>query len=302
MLRLVAVMVVVAGRSAVLGLLLTVVLGCGSASHDQPQSRSSASPSSPETHEEAGVPPERMLINGVEVQRQGTASFEMVQVALDDVSQLIVRAGQDHPGKPNPCSVEAVVRRLAEDDREIRVGVYLYRTVQQLGANEGCTAIGYAAKKFVVQLDGPVAGRDVVDVSSDRAVTLVDPARLLQVTRVPDGYNATGELEVEQLPSRGGLVTMWTYEGNERGSAIHLKQGTPQAVEPREGGRQVLGRYTVHEHPAVFDQAPGFPDVKCLRWRESDQLSVVLCTRGDPEAPLDGAAVARMADSVSPGG
>ena len=273
--------------------------GCGTATEG---SLSASTAVSADAASGEGEPPERMMIDGVEVKRSELAPFELVQVEQDNPARLVLLAGQDSPGKPNPCSLEAVVRRLAENDKQVRVAVYLYRTVQELGPNEGCPGVGYPAARFVVPLEQPLGGRSVVDASTDKAVTVIDPAQLLRLTEVPDGYKPAGQLSIDQLPSRGGLVTMWTHEGAQPGTAIHLRQGDPAAVEPpADATLQTLGRYTVHGHPAVFNQAPNFPDVKCMRWRESEELSAVLCTRGDPAAPLDGDAVARLAEATTVG-
>lgn len=276
---------------------------CGAVPEERLSSAPSAPASASAASDDEGEPPQRMLIEGVEVERAELGIFDLVQLAKGDPAQLVLLGGQNDPGKPNPCSLEAVARRLAEDDKGVRIGVYLYRTVEKLVPNQGCPSIAYPPQRLVVQLNKPLAGRGVVDASSERPVAVVDPARLLQLTELPDGYAKEGELTIDQLPSRGGLVTMWTYAGADRGVAIHLRQGAPEAVEPPDdAGLQELGRYTVHGRTAVFNQAPNFADVKCMRWRETDQLSAVLCTRGNPEAPLDADTMARLAEATATGG
>jgi len=247
-----------------------------------------------------GPPPERIEVQGVALKLDGPAGFTVVQ--LDDTSRnvLIVRGGQGAPGKPSHCTLYTTGRILSQDHTSVHVGLYLYSTVRNPGFGQGCTLIGYGPAVIRLDLGVPLGQRVVYNGTDNTTpVRVVDPRALLQATTLPDGYQRPGTL-VEETIGTGADSTIReqrTYLGPQANDDIEIYEGTPNAVEP-SGNQDVLARVTVRGHPATFEQARGFADLRCLRWRERVDDAVEVCSRGATTAPLTARDLQQVADGL----
>lgn len=288
-------------RARALPLLLALcgmLAGCGAstATLAGPE-ESSAAPS--RSSQPQGPPPDRITVDGVDLKLDSSVPFRTAQVAPDDPATVIVIGGQDAGGKPNPCTLYTVGRLLSQDDAAVRIGLYVYRTVEDLAAGSGCTAIGYPPARVRITLDRPFGSRKLICDKDGTLVPVSDPRALFRADELPAGYKQPGTLEVERREG-GQVVNTMTYAGPDPDTALHLVEGPPSALEP-SNNQQILQRIRVRGHDGVFQQTVNFPDVKCLRWRETDDLALAVCTRGNPEGPLSAEQLTRVAESLKIG-
>ena len=174
--------------------------------------------------------------------------------------------------------------------------------VAPLPSGHGCGLSLPPPAQHRVDLGVPLDGRRVFD-TDGLALTVLDIGTLLVPTTLPEGYRLPGTLTVGAgLPDSSNDVTLHTYAGPDRDTTIEIYQGRPDEVPGRDEPvypSVVIDRPTVRGHRAVVTETAGFEDLTCLRWRESQDSTVDVCSRGAP-APLRSDELQAIAASMRP--
>jgi hypothetical protein len=255
-----------------------------------------------------GPPPQRVTFNGHQLRLAGETEVVLASIDREDRSVLVVQAGYAAAEEGTDCVPHTTVRVLAQDARTVRIGAYTYVPIESPPANSACPAVGYPAKEHRLQLGAPLDGRRVLDGSTELVV--YDPATVLTPTYLPSGYSQPGRLSfggpwgigrplvggAELSYSVGGDDFMYIREADPTAEAAYNNLGGQASLFGPESAFDIEARPTVRgQQGLVFAYGAG---LRCLRWRESSSLAVVICSHGIPSAPLAAEELLKVAESL----
>lgn len=245
-----------------------------------------------------GLNPEATTVQGFDVTSTGPAEVTGAWSDPQEPAALFVYAGS--ASAPGRCADYAAVRVAEQDEETVVLDADRYAPAAPPPPDHACTAIGHPPQQHRLDLGIPLDGRRVVD-TDGQELEVIDTGKLLVPTALPDGYRRPGAFQAGAgFGGNGDGVALHTYAGPGSGTQIEIHQGLSEKVpgsdEPVHPS-VVLDRPAVRGHPAVVTVTTGFDDLTCLRWRESDDLAVSVCSRGAP-APLDGDQLQSVAASL----
>jgi hypothetical protein len=192
----------------------------------------------------------------------------------------------------------------------VRVAAYDYEPVEAPPVDAACRDSFPGFAEHALKLGAPVDGRTVLYGSAP--VPVRDPATLLTPTHLPAGYRQPGELHwglqtPRQLPERG-VYAQWIYPGG-GSDLVDVRLADPVAErimnswsgQPSHFGPEtpfnVESRPTVRGHDGLLFTSS--PWTRCVRWRESPGLAVVICHHGEVNtSPLPGAELLAVAEGL----
>lgn len=282
-----SVAVVPVAAAAVTGIVLVPLLVAGR--EQLPTEAVAAAPA-------GGAAPETLTENGVQLVRVGTKPITGAYIDPADPTALFVYAGE--AGPPGSCTDYTVVRVVKLTTDTVTLDASVYKPPDP-PTKLACTAIGYSPKRHRLDLGVRLGDRRVVD-TDGHPLHVLGAGTLLQLTALLDGYRLPGRLTV----GLGDVneVTVHTYAGPDPQTQIEVYQGVPSKVpgwdEPVPPS-VVVDRPTVHGHDAVVTKTAGLNDLTCLRWQESSDVVVSVCSRGNP-APLTSRQLQDIAASLQP--
>ena len=248
-----------------------------------------------------GENPQALTIEGVDATRVGSVPITGAYTDPQDPAALYVYAGQVKP--LGFCGIYAVVRVAEQDARTVVLDADRYEPAQQAPDDLACTLELPAAKQHRLDLGVPLDGRRLVD-SDGNELEVLDTGDLLVPTALPDGYRLPGKLTVGYGGPglTGSDVTLHTFAGPDAKTQIEVYQGTPATLPgemPKPPSVIVVDRPSVRGHEGVVTETARLQDLTCLRWEETDDLAVSVCSRGNP-APLGAAELVAVAESMKP--
>jgi hypothetical protein len=248
-----------------------------------------------------GANPQTLTVDGVPAARTGSARISGAYTDPQDPTGLFVYAGTS--ARPGHCNDYAAVRVAAQDAEAVTLDADRYKPVDTPPANAACSLGGVPPYQHRLDLGVPLDGRRVVDAEGND-LRVLDTGALLVPTVLPDGYRLPGQLTVGYggTDDAGNEVAVHTFPGPDRETQIEVYQGVADKVPGRDepvSPSVVVDRPTVRGHSAVVTRTAGLQDLTCLRWRESAQYAVTVCSRGNP-APLGSAELRAAADSMRP--
>jgi hypothetical protein len=236
----------------------------------------------------AASPPDRITVNGRQLTRTGVTEVDTAWVDEDDPSTLVVLAGTAPPHDGTFCNPYTVVRLLGEDADTVRIVVDRYEQPPPSplpGVMLACPAVKHPAKEHRLELGAAVAGRAVLNGAT--AVPVHDAGTVFSASYLPPGFSSPGRVawDDHNRPELAGYSAR-TYRAGQDGhifiravdpvaEAFDVSHETQPSLFRPESGLDVIGRPTVRGHEGLLIAYSA--DMRCVRWRESRDLAVVVC-------------------------
>ncbi|MDX6216413.1 MAG: hypothetical protein QOG99_1997 [Frankiales bacterium] len=214
--------------------------------------------------------PTTVYVDGSAFQLVGDQPVEVVYAGTSD-DQLVIRAGRDASSAECGPITRSFV--LSEDASAIRIGTYFF--LASGGGGRSCGAVADSVAEQVLQLQHPLGTRKVVAVTDfNRLVPVIDERDYLSTSYLPSGYQRASFLGGRTRLALGYARQTWQVSGEVR---LSLDEGSLPG-EVRVLG-PIVGHLTVRGHDADVVQQRGVSiPVRCLRWHESADDEVQLCS------------------------
>jgi hypothetical protein len=233
-----------------------------------------------------GPPPDRISVNGRDLVRTGDdVEMGIARIDRDDPATLVVPAGMHAPDADPHCVPHTVVRILSQNARAVEIRAFAYEPADPPAGPVICPGVRYPDLLHRLTLAAPLGDREVR--SGTTTVPVVDAGTILWPSYLPAGFarppNVT--LVFPRPDRRAGSSQLSYFAGSDRYLFIRQADPPAEAASVTAGGQpsvflpesslEVTARPTVRGRPGVvFDYSPA---QRCLRWRETADLAIVIC-------------------------
>ncbi|MCW2671104.1 MAG: hypothetical protein JWO27_3001 [Frankiales bacterium] len=237
--------------------------------------------------------PPVVTVNGVALRRDKPVGFGSVLVVQRTDRIVDVRTGTREPGGPTECQPWTIPYLLQQDSATVVIGAYDYVVAKP--KSQGCFGVGLPTADLSLDLGRALGNREVVDVSTGRPADVLDESQYLTSSQLPSGF---GDRQVYGARNAGFGAPFfrqsWTQE---RTSAwLSLVEGPPGEVL-REHVQHV-GQAVVRGREGQLIRTAGGNANRCLRWLETPDDALELCSQGYTQDVLTVAELVKVADAL----